>query len=282
MPTVHYIPCFSDSQFPTPDSRHFPKRCSTNTRAYADVQTLCIDSSTYVLYHSSMQPHVSPPHLHFPPARPPRSEPAQLSPGCPSDLLPASLFNSNELVPPVFQSAPLAGVLRICSPSRIPCFLLLRAAREVCISAFLLPVNILIPSRSHSRQTYIALGIPFRLSNSGTLRSLGYPQVLFEPHLNSHPAIAQCGVSKTLSPILRIPHRRESRYSPWIFKCCTHRRYGSPMPHASSAILFALFLLPILHSLFSFPQKKCPRIPQWGGGIWSSTAPLQLNKHART
>ena len=52
-----------------------------------------------------MQPHVSPQQLHFPPATPPRSEPAQLSPGCRPDFLPASLFNTDESVPAIFQPA---------------------------------------------------------------------------------------------------------------------------------------------------------------------------------
>ena len=157
-----------------------------------------------------MQPHVSPQQLHFRPARPPRSEPAQLPSGRRSNLLPASISNTDEPALAGLRRAPFAGVLRTRSHSRIPCsiFLLLHAAREASIPAFFSPVNILIPSRSHSRYTYIALGLPLHFSNSSTLRSQGYPQVLFEPHLNSHDARSRNAASRRHRPrILGIPHR---------------------------------------------------------------------------
>ena len=138
-----------------------------------------------------MQLHVPAPHLHFPPATPPRSEPALLSPGRRPDFIPASLFNTDQSVPAIFQSAPFAGVVQTRFHARIPCSALpaRRSPRVSCKLALFSLVNVLIPARSHSRQTHIALGLRFRLSISSTLRSQGYPQVLFEPHSNS---LAQC------------------------------------------------------------------------------------------
>ncbi len=153
-----------------------------------------------------MQLHVSAQQLHFPPARPPRSEPAHLSPERRSDFLPASLLNTDEQAPAGFRRAPFAGIVQTRFHTRIPYSALSarRSPRKVCIPAFLAPVNILLPARSHSRRIDIALARRFLLSNSSTLRSQGYPQVLFEPHLNSHRAIAQGGVM----PPLRTSARR--------------------------------------------------------------------------
>jgi hypothetical protein len=138
-----------------------------------------------------MQLHVPPPQLHFRPVRPPRSKPA---PARRSDLLPISLFNAHDPALAGFRRAPFGGLVRTRLHTRIPCStsLLLRLASQASIRAFSSRLNILIPVISHSPRTYSALGLPFPFSNSSTLRSQGYPQVLFEPHLNSHAQACVC------------------------------------------------------------------------------------------
>ena len=108
----------------------------------------------------------------------------------PSSSLPRLLGCSGSVRPPA---------------SRASCFSAL--AHEVCISAFFRPLTFFSPLGRIAAKHHIALGIPLRFSNSGTLRSQGYPQVLFEPHLNSHRAIAQGGIQ----PPLRMSARRTRR-----------------------------------------------------------------------
>jgi hypothetical protein len=141
-----------------------------------------------------MQPHDSPQQLHFPPARPPRS-----------DLLPASLIIINGSAPSGFHCASLGGVVPTHSHTRIPFSipLPLGPIREARVPAFSSRLNILTPGISHSRRTDLTLGIHIWLSDSSTLPSQGYPQVLFEPHLNSHCARSRKATSSRTCVCLR-------------------------------------------------------------------------------
>ncbi len=178
-----------------------------------------------------MQLHVSPQQLHFPAATPPRSERSKLSPGRRPDSVPASLFNNDASVPAIFQPAFSDGVVRTPSHTSIPCSTLpaRRSPCEACRLAVFSLSNILIPAISHSRQTHITLGLRFCLSTSSTLRSQGYPQVLFEPHSNSlaqSRKVAQGGVM----PLLRMSARRlADRVASMRETHCAHRRDDSPM-----------------------------------------------------
>ena len=81
-------------------------------------------------------------------------------------------------------------IVPTCSHARIPCSALpvRRSPREACrLRAFFRTLIFLSPPGRIAAVHISRLGLRFRLSISSTLRSQGYPQVLFEPHLNSHP-----------------------------------------------------------------------------------------------
>ena len=134
-----------------------------------------------------MQPHVSSQHLHFQPARPStlRTRTALSRTTLRFASRPRYSISSKS-VPPVSQSCPISwGAPALLRPpaSHAPLCCSSALHTKYAFPHFFRPVNILLPARSHSRQTHITLGLPFRLSNSSTLRSQGYPQVLFEPQL---------------------------------------------------------------------------------------------------
>ncbi len=201
------------------------------------------------------------------------SEPAQLSPGRPSDLLPASLFNNDELFPAVFQPALCAGVVQTRSHSCIPCSILSahRSPAERAYSSVFSRVNILIPARSHSRQTHTTLGLPLP---SPSIAAPCAHKAIRKYYWNLirilHRAIAQSGISK-------IPHRGKAAIAHIgeTTRRCRPSRGPTRLPAAkalgSSRVAHVcettrrshpFFLFPMNYSLFPLSPSYFPIPPR--------------------
>ena len=179
-----------------------------------------------------MPPHVSPQQLHFPPATPPRSEPAQLSPGCRPDFLPASLFNTYESVPAIFQPALSGVVVRTPSKTSIPCSTLpaRRPPREACRRALFCSLIFLSPPGR-----IVAKHISPLAYGSVSLLAARCPRKAIRKYYSNLIRIRSCKVAQSgFRPQLRMSARRladraSCRQSPWTFKGCAHRRDDLPM-----------------------------------------------------
>ena len=171
-----------------------------------------------------MQLHVPAPQLHFPPATPPRLEPALLSPGRRPDFILASLFNTDQSVPAIFQSAPFGGVVQTRFHARIPCSALpaRRSPRVSCRLALFRSLMFLSPPGR-----IVAKHISPLAYGSGSLIAAPCPHKAIRKYYSNLIRIRSRNVAQGgIQPLLRMPARRLAGMASCRY--CARQRDDSP------------------------------------------------------